>query len=74
MKIEIVQFKDGTFGVRRHFNGRFEFADFRSLGLWWAVDSKFITDCHVTLEQAKARFYELTDTGTPINEPPGLES
>ena len=74
MKIEIVQFKDGTFGMRRHFNDRFEFADFRSLGLWWAADSKFITDCHVTLEQAKARFDALTDIGTPINEPTGLES
>ena len=70
--MNIVKFKDGTFGVRRHFLGRFEFADFRSLGLWWAADSNFITDCHVTLEQAKARFDALTDIGTPINEPTGL--
>ena len=66
--MNIVKFKDGTFGVRRHFNDRFEFADFRTLGLWWANDSKFIADCHGTLEQAKARFYELTDTGTPVGE------
>ena len=69
MKIEIIQFQDGTFGVRRYFLNRFEFADFRTLGLWWANDSKFIADCHGTHEQALSAYRQMTDTGTPVGEP-----
>ena len=67
--MNIVKFKDVTFGVRRHFLGRFEFADFRTPGLWWSNDSKFISDCHGTHEQALSAYRQMTDTGTPVGEP-----
>ena len=50
--MKLVQFDDGTYGVRKGLI-RYRFRDLRSpINYWWAADNPFFKDCKGTLSEA----------------------
>lgn len=70
-KIELIQWRDGTFGIRK--TRRFcrpQFYTKSGLDHWW-TDPDHIRDyAHMTEERAVELFNSLTDTGMPVIKEP----
>jgi hypothetical protein len=67
MKIELVEFKDGTFGVRR--KKLFRSYEFVSRNHYWYSENERLTSNAVTAftqEEAMALFVKASDLGTPV--------
>lgn len=65
MKINLVKFRNGNYGVRRkHFIYGYQFLDFKGSGqFWWTRKDSYFFGCQTTKENAQARFDALTDNG-----------
>lgn len=65
--MEIVRFKNGRYAVRR----RHLFFGYRYLsasGNWWERHSLFFSNCMFDEDEAKKRFADWQDFGTPVKE------
>ena len=70
MKIRLVKFKDGKYGIRQgtYFSG-YKFFDLRADSVyWWATTSRhFEKDCRTSKDSATRAFDLLTDKGVCVN-------
>lgn len=64
--MKIVQFKDGTFGVRRWSWSKFGwvFLDLRNPSVCRSLSSKYIRDCHGELDEVMDIYIRYSDKGT----------
>jgi hypothetical protein len=67
---KIVQFTDGTFGVRRMSFFGYEYLDLTSPRFWWQRGSTFMDDCRGSEELARRAYSIVYDKGTPIKGEP----
>lgn len=64
---KIVQFIDGTFGVRRRSIFGYMYLDLVSPSFWWGRGDKFMHDCKGSKELAQRAYNIMYDKGTPIS-------
>jgi hypothetical protein len=67
--MKIVEFKDGTFAVRRWVLLGYEYKSLASSNWWGKRDNSF-NNCKGTREQAEREFNRLTDHGKPVKASP----
>lgn len=71
MKIEMVKFKDGTFGVRKtRIFKKPEFLDLKKNGMskWRLIDDDYLKDCKGGKGEVYIALQNITDYGIPCKE------
>lgn len=48
--MKVVQFSNGTYGIRKLSILGYEYLDFKMPCFWWGLKSRFIDDCQVDLK------------------------
>ena len=59
MALKLVEFEDGTFGVRRGWWSFHEFLDLQNPIFWWQQGGRFFRDCTGTRAEAESRLAEM---------------
>lgn len=64
-KYELVEFHDGTYGVRNRINNTYQ--DFKSLSFWWNSYSEWFDEhCKTSRTKAETRYLYLTGKTNPV--------
>lgn len=74
MKVIIVQFEDGSYGIRRGWFS-FKYLDLSpGSRFWWPLGSQWMHDCRCTdLQRVKTIYSHLFDPGKPLALEEGSE-
>lgn len=65
--MKIVQFKDGTYGIRRLTFSGFEYLDFNQPEYWWDIKSRPFCDCKTSKEEVLKAYERFGDKGTIVS-------
>lgn len=63
-KFEIVEFHDGTFGIRNISKNIYQ--DFRNTCFWWSSSSEWFNHCKTTRFDAEQRYESLIFRHNPV--------
>ena len=63
-KYELVEFYDGTFGIRNISTNTYQ--DFHSLNFWWPSTSEWFNHCKTSEYEAEQRYHFLSVKYDPI--------
>ena len=64
--MKLVEFKNGSFGVRKATLFGYAYLDLRGIGFWWSRrDSSFSSYCRGSRTVAERLLQSLTDKGSP---------
>ena len=64
--MEVVAFKDGTFGVREKFLWQYSYNRQDHAGFWYSSMPDVVMFCRFTEQEARDRLSRLVDKGTPV--------